>query len=48
MHRLRGRPSNHAHDETDKTKAVRLYRERYRDYGPTLFSEVLADDCADG
>lgn len=46
VHRLRGRPSNHAHDETDKAKAVRLYRERYRDYGPTLFSEVLADDHA--
>lgn len=44
MHRLRGRPSNHAYDKTAQTKAVRLYRERYHDYGPTLFSEVLADD----
>ena len=46
VHRLRGRPSNHAHGETDKAKTVRLYRERYHDYGPTLFSEVLADDHA--
>ena len=46
VHRLRGQASNHAYDETDKAKAVRLYRERYRDYGPTLFSEVLADDQA--
>jgi len=44
VHRLRGRPSNHAHDKMDKAKAVRLYRERYPDYGPTLFSEVLADE----
>ena len=44
VHLLRGRPSNHAYDETDKIKAVRLYRERYHDYGPKLFSEVLADD----
>jgi len=44
VHRLRGRPSNHAYDKTDKAKALRLYRERYHDYGPTLFSEVLTDE----
>lgn len=43
VHRLRGRPSNHAHANAAKVKAVRLYRERYHDYGPTLFSEMLAD-----
>ena len=46
VHRLRGRPSNRAYDETDKIKAVRLYRERYHDYGPTLFSEVLVNEHA--
>lgn len=44
VHGLRGRPSNHAYDRIDQAKAVQLYRERYHDYGPTLFSEVLADE----
>jgi len=41
-HRLRGRKSNKAFPEGLQTKAVRLYREQYSDYGPTLFAEKLA------
>lgn len=40
-HRLRGRQSNHAHDTENHEQAIRLYRERYSDYGPTLFIEKL-------
>lgn len=42
-HRLRGRSSNKAFAADLRTKALRLYREQYSDYGPTLFSEKLAD-----
>lgn len=41
IHRLRGRPSNLAYGGEVRTKAVRLYRELYSDYGPTLFAEKL-------
>jgi len=44
LHRLRGRPSNHAHPADANKKAMRWYREQYWDYGPTLFAEVLADE----
>jgi hypothetical protein len=42
-HRLRGRASNKAFPPEQRTKAVRLYQERYSDYGPTLFTEKLAE-----
>jgi transposase len=42
-HRLRGRPSNTAFLPEQRAKALRLYRERYSDYGPTLFAEKLAE-----
>jgi len=41
IHRLRGRASNLAYPREARTKAVRLYRELYSDYGPTLFAEKL-------
>jgi transposase len=41
IHRLRGRRSNLAYAAEARTKAVRLYRELYSDYGPTLFAEKL-------
>jgi hypothetical protein len=41
VHRLRGRASNTAYPIDTRTKALRLYREQYSDYGPTLFTEKL-------
>lgn len=41
IHRLRGRPSNLAYPGEIRTRAMRLYREQYSDYGPTLFAEKL-------
>ena len=45
IHRLRGRPSNRGHAKRVKTRVLGLYwRPEYRDYGPTLFAEVLLKD----
>lgn len=41
LHRLRGRPSNVAYSVSVRKHVLRLYRERYADYGPTLFAEKL-------
>lgn len=41
LHRLRGRPSNVAYGVSVRKQVLRLYRERYGDYGPTLFAEKL-------
>jgi len=41
IHRLRARQSNLAYPSEVRTKAMRLYRELYSDYGPTLFAEKL-------
>lgn len=41
IHRLRGRPSNRGYPQELRTKVVSLYWQQYRDYGPTLFSEML-------
>lgn len=43
IHGLRGRPSNHGYGLRLKQRVVALYWEQYRDYGPTLFSEVLSE-----
>ena len=43
-HRLRGRPSNRAHQAKTQRRTLALVREHYSDYGPTLASEVLARD----
>jgi transposase len=42
-HRLRGHASNKAFPPEQRAKAIRLYQERYPDYGPTLFAEKLAE-----
>jgi transposase len=44
VHGLRGRPSNHRVDEAVRQAALRLYREKYADFGPTLAAEKLAEE----
>jgi hypothetical protein len=44
VHGLRGRPSNHRIDEAVRASAVKLYREKYVDFGPTLAAEKLAEE----
>ncbi len=44
IHRLRGSRSNRGHPPALRTWVCSLYRERYGDYGPTLFAEILADE----
>jgi transposase len=43
IHRLRGRPSNQGYSSEVREAVLRWYQERYSDYGPTLFSEMLLD-----
>jgi biotin operon repressor len=45
-HRLRGKSSNNGHGATVREQALALIRARYADYGPTLASEVLAEEHA--
>lgn len=45
-HRLRNKPSNNGHGAALRQQALELIRERYRDYGPTLASEMLAQEHA--
>jgi hypothetical protein len=42
-HRSRGRVSVRLWDESEKDRALGLYRERYRGFGPTLLSEKLGE-----
>jgi transposase len=42
VHKLRGRDSNRGHALSLKQQVIAIYRERYSDYGPTLFSEMLS------
>jgi len=42
-HRGRGTPSNRRLPETVKAKVLRLYAQRYGDFGPTLAAEQLAE-----
>ena len=45
IHRLRGRPkSNRSYGVELRSQILRLFREQYSDYHPTLFSEVLLDE----
>jgi transposase len=45
IHRLRGTSSNRGYPKRLKSQVVDLYwRPQYRDYGPTLFTEILASD----
>jgi len=41
IHKSRGKPSNRALSKKIKDKALRLYKEKYPDFGPTLASEKL-------
>ena len=43
IHRLRGKPSNRGYPKHIKQKVIEIYRKRYRDFGPTLFSEKLEE-----
>ena len=43
IHKSRGRPSNRGYSSTLKAKAIKIYRESYRDFGPTFFSEKLEE-----
>ncbi|MFI5111108.1 MAG: ISNCY family transposase [Terriglobales bacterium] len=44
VHKHRGHSSNRGHSAEVHTQAIALYKQReYRDYGPQLFSEVLAE-----
>ncbi len=44
VHRLRGRASNNRLDEATREAVLRLYREKYHDFGPTLACEKLELD----
>jgi transposase len=45
IHRLRGHPSNRGYSKRLKARVLELYwRPEYRDYGATLFAEVLLTD----
>ena len=41
IHKSRGKPSNRAKPRKIKDKALKLCREKYKDFGPTLASEKL-------
>jgi len=43
VHRSRGRPSNRKIADRLKDKVIKLYRESYKDFGPTLASEKLLE-----
>ncbi len=43
MHKSRGRGSNRALPKKIKERVIKLYRERYRDFGPTLAREKLIE-----
>jgi transposase len=43
VHRLRGRPSNRKLGDQFKDKVIKLYRESYKGFGPTLASEKLLE-----
>jgi transposase len=43
VHKSRGRPSNRRIDEKVKARAIKLYRERYKGFGPTLAVEKLME-----
>lgn len=44
LHRSRGSRSHNAFDEEVYRRAIGLYRQKYHDFGPTLFSEKLHED----
>ena len=44
IHKLRGRPSNRRVEQAVRSEALRLYRQRYAGFGPTLAMQKLADE----
>jgi len=44
VHRLRGKESNRRLPESLRTKVLKLVKAKYRDFGPTLACEYLAQD----
>lgn len=46
IHGLRGCLSNRGYSRKLRMRVLDLYRERYSDYGPTLFAEMIAKDHA--
>jgi len=44
VHRLRGRPSMRSRSKEFQARVLELYRDKYRDFGPTLASEHLAKE----
>ena len=42
VHRARGRASNRQADQQHRETVLRLYQEKYPDFGPTLAAEYLA------
>ena len=47
VHRLRGRKSNRGGNPEKKARVLRLYREKYGDFGPTLACEYLAKEAGE-
>ena len=43
IHKSRGRPSNRCFAQRTKERVIKIYRESYRDFGPTFFSEKLEE-----
>src|SRR3989337_2197483 len=43
IHKLRGRTSNRGYPEELKKKITEIYRKKYWDYGPRLYSEMLTE-----
>ena len=41
IHKLRGKKSNRGYPEELKKEVIKIYRQQYSDYGPTLFTEEL-------
>lgn len=44
VHKSRGKPSNRKISKEVRNNALRLYREKYHDFGPTLASEKLKEE----
>jgi len=43
VHHSRGKPSNRGYSPSIKEEVIRLYRKSYKDFGPTFFTEKLAE-----
>lgn len=44
VHKSRGKPSTRAYPDEKKQQVLKIYREKYMDFGPTLASEKLAEN----